>query len=57
MKTSFLMTTRKDTGEQRFYVGGCRVSRATFHSLGHSFEAHTTVLRGNKFYYRRMRLL
>lgn len=53
MKTSFLTTTRKDTGEQRFYVGGCRVSRARFHSLGHSFEAHSTVLCGNKFYYRK----
>jgi hypothetical protein len=32
--TSFLETVRKADGQRRFYVGGCRVSKSTFHSVG-----------------------
>lgn len=31
---SFLEAVRKDTGARRYYVGGCRVTRGTFHALG-----------------------
>lgn len=31
---TFLETRRKADGQRRFYVDGCRVTRATFESLG-----------------------
>lgn len=32
--TAFLETVRKSDGDRRYYVGGCRVTRGTFHSVG-----------------------
>jgi hypothetical protein len=31
---SFLETVRKSDGQRRFYVGGCRVTRQVFNSVG-----------------------
>lgn len=32
--SSFLETVRKSDNERRYYVGGCRVSRHIFNSVG-----------------------
>jgi len=32
--TSCLETVRKSDGERRYYVGGCRVTRQVFNSIG-----------------------
>lgn len=32
--STFLMTVRKSDGARRYYVGGCRVSRAVYESVG-----------------------
>jgi hypothetical protein len=32
--SGFLETVRKSDGERRYYVGGCRVTRNTFESVG-----------------------
>ena len=51
--TSFLETVRKDTKERRYYVGGCRVSANTFHSLGCRFSCFTTRDTGTHYHHRK----
>lgn len=37
--TTFLETVRKSDGERRYYVGGCRVRRGTFETVGDGCRA------------------
>ena len=50
---SFLETVRKSDNQRRYYVGGCRVSRGAFHSLGHSFDCFSTRDTGTHWHHRK----
>lgn len=41
--TTCLETVRKSDGERRYYIGGCRVTRAVYNSTGHSKECFKTI--------------
>lgn len=50
---SFLETVRKSDNQRRYYIGGCRVTRATFNSLGHSFDCFSTRDTGTHWHHRK----
>lgn len=56
--TAFLRTVRKSDGDQRFYVGGCRVSRGTFAALGTGpLNCLQTIDKGSHWHHRHERPL
>lgn len=56
--TSFLETVRKTDSQRRYYVGGCRVNRAMFNSLGTGRkDCFQTVDTGTHWHHRHERPL
>ena len=51
--TDFLETVRKSDGQRRFYVGGCRVNRGFFYSLGCDFNSFSTRDTGQHWQHRK----
>lgn len=56
-----LETVRKSDGQRRYYIGGCRVSRATFRSLGdqpsRALSCAQTIDAGTHWHHRHERRL
>lgn len=50
---SFLETVRKSDNQRRYYIGGCRVSRAMFNSLGCDFDTFHTQDKGTYWHHRK----
>lgn len=56
--TAFLETVRKSDDERRYYVGGCRVNRSTFHSVGDgNKDCFQTIDKGTHWHFRHERRL
>lgn len=59
--TACLEAVRKSDGARRYYIGGCRVTRATFHSLGNqpltSLSCAQTIDAGAHWHHRSERQL
>lgn len=51
---SFLETVRKSDGARRYYVGGCRVTRSMFESVGDCMSTRDT---GTHWHHRHERRL
>jgi hypothetical protein len=55
---TFLRTVRKSDGETRYYVGGCRVTRHVFESVGDGqrdcFHNHETDTHWRFYHCRRL---
>lgn len=44
--TTFLHTTNTETQKEYFYIGGCRVSKAMFYSVGYDKNSFITKISG-----------